>query len=169
MDGADRGHAHDLGLEAAGGCGDHPRARLQAELLRPLLAGQQRRGGAVVQRAGVSRGHAAALLAEGGLQLRELLERGARARAVVLRHGPLVGRLDRHDLAVEEPAVARLDREVLRALGVLVHVLAGHVEAVSHVLRGLAHLDVGVVRPVAALELGVLGVRQRGLAVRTHA
>ena len=40
--------------------------------------------------------------AEGGLELRELLERGAGARAVVLGHLGAVGQGDRHDLAVEE-------------------------------------------------------------------
>ena len=76
---------------------------------------------------------------------------------------PLSGVSTGDDLAVEEALVARLDGEVLRARGVLVHVLALDAELLGDVLGGLAHRDVDVRRAVVALELRVLGVGQRRL------
>ena len=87
----------------------------------------------------------AATVDQRAAELRELLDRRARTRAVVLVDDAVVRRLDPDDLPVEEAAVARLDREVLRALGVLVHLLACHAVAVGHVLGRLAHRDVRVV------------------------
>ena len=57
-------------------------------------------GGAVVQRTGVA-GRDLAVLLERRVELGELLEGRARARAVVLGHLGAVGQRDRHDLAVE--------------------------------------------------------------------
>ena len=82
LDRADRRHAHVLGLVAEGGGGDDPGARGQAQLLGLGVAHQQHRGGAVVERAGVAGGDAAA--AEGLGQFGELLQGRGGAGAVVL-------------------------------------------------------------------------------------
>ena len=82
LDRADRGHAHQLRLVAVGGGGDDPGARGQAQLLGLGVAHQQHRGGAVVERAGVAGGDAAA--AEGLRQFGELLQGRGGAGAVVL-------------------------------------------------------------------------------------
>ena len=58
------------------------------------------------------------------LQRRELLDRRARAGAVVLRDDRAVGRRDRRDLPLEVAVLLRLDRALLRAGAPLVHLLA---------------------------------------------
>ena len=83
----DRAETHDLRVEA-GHAGRHdPRQRLDAELVRLGVAHHDHRGRAVVQRARVAGGHLA-VGTEHRLQLGELLDRRAVARAVVLRRPP---------------------------------------------------------------------------------
>ena len=73
----DRAQTHDLGVERAHAARDDPREGRDAELLGPRVAHHDDRGRAVVEGAGVARGHRAAL-AEHRLAARQLLERGAR-------------------------------------------------------------------------------------------
>src|SRR5690606_27010184 len=57
-----------------------------AERLRLLLAHEQHGGGAVSERRRVTGGYRAVLSVEGGAELRELIEGGIAAHAVVARH-----------------------------------------------------------------------------------
>ena len=74
-----------------------------------------------------------------------------------------------HDLAVEEAVLLRRDRELLRALGVLVHVGAAHLVALGDVDRGQAHVDVGVRLAVLADQVRVLVVDAGGLGALVEA
>ena len=103
-----------------------------------MLGHHERRGGAVVERAGVAGRHTSAV-AKGGLQLREAVQRRAGPRRLVLLQVPAADELHRRDLACAEAAVPGLARAFLRALGEAVHLLAGDSEVVSDQLRGLAH------------------------------
>ena len=112
-------------------------------------------GGAVVERAGVAGRDRAALL-EGRLERGQLLQRRRGARPVVLGDDGAVRQRHRHDLAVEVAALLRGDRQLLRALRVLVHVRAADLVALGDVLGRVAHRDVGVRVAVLALQTLVL-------------
>src|SRR3954453_13917998 len=140
----------------------HARGRLEPQPLRARVRHHEHGGGAVVERTRVARGHAAVLL-ERRLQRLQLLESAVGPRSVVLVHTAAVGQLHRDDLAVEEALVARLHCQLLRALRVLVHVVALHVVPVGHVLGRHAHLDVGVRPPVLAVQLRVVEVGLRNV------
>ena len=128
-DGLDRPDAHDLRLDAGHGRGDDSRPRTDPELARPLLAHHDDRGRSVVQRARVARRHPAVGL-ERRLERRQSLQRRLPPRPVVLRDA-VPGR----HLAVEEARVLGRHGALLRALCVLVHVLARDVPSLSDVLR----------------------------------
>ena len=141
----------------------------QAQLLGLGVAHQQHRGGAVVERAGVAGGDAAA--AEGLGQFGELLQGRGGARAVVLGDLGAVGQRHRDDLAVEEAVLLGAHGQFLRALRELVHVGAADLVPLGDVDRGLAHLDVGVGLAVVALQVLVLVVgagRLGALVVAAH-
>ena len=78
----DRGDPEDVGVDAVDAAGDDPGQRLGADPLRRALVAEQQHRGAVVERRGVAGGHGAAL-DERRPQLRELLERGLGADALV--------------------------------------------------------------------------------------
>src|SRR5690606_26765857 len=82
-----------------------------AALLRPRLAREQNGGGAVGEGGAVARreGALAALLVEGGLQRRELLERSVGAQAVVPREAT-----EGRDEVVEEAGVVGAGEVLLR-------------------------------------------------------
>src|SRR5437764_1294297 len=86
-------------------------------------------------------GHAERV-AEGGLELAQLLLGGAGPGPVVLGDGAAVGQRIRSDLPVEEAVLLGLYSAVLGDRRVLVHALAGHAVLVGHVLGREAHGDV---------------------------
>ena len=162
LDCTDRSNAHQLGLVAPGGGRDVAGARLEAELRCLLSTHHKRCGRAVVQRARVACRDGAALAERRG-QRRQLLNRRARTRAVVLADHGAVFERDRDDLAVEEAALLSSNGALLRTLGVCVLVLTRHAVLLGHVLGGEAHRDVCVRLAVVALQRRVLRVGVGGL------
>ena len=131
------------------------RARgVEAELGGPRLAHHDRGGRAVVERARVAGGDGP-VLPERGRQGPELLERGGRARPVVLRDLRAV-HAHRDDLAIEDPGLLRGHRTLLGALGVLVLLLTRDAVALRDVLGGQAHRDERVRTAVVSLQPLVL-------------
>ncbi len=153
-DGLDRAEAHDLGVEP-GHAARHDACKWGDPELGCLGVAHDDHGrGTVVQGTGVARRDGAALT-EHGLQLREPLERGARAGPVVLGHHGPVGERHRDDLSLEEAVVLRTHGPGLRQQGELVLLLAAHALELGHVLGGLAHGDVDVGQaPLGAPRLG---------------
>ena len=133
---ADRRHradAHHARVDACDRAADERPERLGAEGLRPLLARDHERGGAVVDPARVP-GRDRTVRAERRLQCRELLGARVRTRMLVAN-----GVADRHELVVEAPRLGGLGPALLRAERELVLLLAADAVALGHVLAGLAH------------------------------
>ena len=139
----DRAHAHDLRLQPGGG--DRPDARQlgQAAPVGIILGADQRRRGPVGERRGGAGGDRA-VLQEGRLEPVQGLDRGVRPDAAVLAHRAPVRRLDRDDLVGEAAVGARLRRLAVGRDGELLLALPGHLVALGHGLRGLAHGMVGL-------------------------
>src|SRR5438445_8157016 len=104
LDGLDRADAHDAWVESGYPGRDDAHERRDAERLGLVLAHHHDGSGSVVQRARVPGRYASTLRTEHRLELLELLERRARARAVVLVDDGAVFLRERNDLASEEPA-----------------------------------------------------------------
>ena len=119
-----RADAHDPRRNAGDGGAEDPGARGQAVALGRLLAGDDQRGGAVVDARGVAGGDAA-VLADDGLQRRQFVEAG-QARMLVLVDDQRVALAlrdgDRDDLGGETAVGLRGGRLLLAAQreGVLV-------------------------------------------------
>src|SRR5947207_3722961 len=109
----DRDGEHEYRVDAAGWPVGDPRARLEAERIGLLAAHQQNRGGAVRDLRGVA-GRDLAVLLERRLELRELVEAGLGADALVGDVGVAVD-LEGNDLALEAALLGRLVRELVRA------------------------------------------------------
>src|SRR5207237_609626 len=104
--GRDRTEPHVIRMHAGRRAGHHAAERAEPEGLGLLARRDDERGRAIVDARGVAGGHGAAVL-EGGLQLSELLEGGARARMLVLADelGAVVHGLD---LAGDEAISSRV-------------------------------------------------------------
>ena len=154
----DRPDAHDLRSDTRDGGSDDSRERHDSELSRARVTHNDDRGGAVVQGAGVAGRHLSTRL-ERRLELGQPLERGVRARSVVLRDT-----VPGSDLPLEEPSCLRRDGSFLGLLGKAVHVLAGDVPLLGDVLRRQTHWDIDVRNGCVVTEqlrvqlLGVLGI-----------
>ena len=79
-----------------------------------------------------------------GFSWRQPLEGGAGPGAVVLGHHGAVGQRHRDDLALEEAVLLGRHGPGLGEQGELVHLLAGDLLVLGHVLGRLAHGDVDV-------------------------
>src|SRR5690606_10876950 len=121
VDEVDRGHVHVAQVAQ----------HLVAVLGGPLVGGQQAGGGAVGQRGGVAGGQGAAAGAaiEGGLQRRQLLQRGVRAQHVVARHAA-----EADHQVVEEAALVGGGELEVRGQRPLVLRVAADVPLLGHVL-----------------------------------
>ena len=135
------------------GVGHQPHLDRQAQLLRGLLVGEQRRGRAVVDARGVAGGHLA-VRAERRLQRRQRLHRGAGTHRLVGR-GQAPAELGRpggdgDQVGLDLAGVVRRGGLLLGADGVGVDALLGDRRvAVVQVLGGLAHHErVGVDDPL---------------------
>src|SRR5581483_6988145 len=97
---------------------------------------EEERGGAVVERAAVARRDGAAL-AEGGLQLRQLLERRIRARTLVAVDDHRLLSRDRHrqELGAVAARLVRRQRPLVRAERELVLLLPRDAVVRGDVLR----------------------------------
>ena len=116
-----------------GAVGEHPRQHLAAVGLRPLVGGDDHRGGAVVDAGGVARGVGGVVAADRG-QLRERLDgRVGADRLVGLDDVLGLAALDRDrdDLLGELALVRRLRGELMGAGRPAVHVGAGDLELVA--------------------------------------
>src|SRR5438093_7605471 len=157
--------AHDVRVDSADAAGDDAGHRRETGLPRRRLAREHQCRGTVVDPARVARGHGPVLL-EPRLEGRELLERRVRADVLVPvddRRALLRLHLDGNDLLREATGLARLRRELVRAVGELVGRLAAAAVLSPEVLRGVRHAE-PVVRvderdPQVVLEL-VLAERQ---------
>src|ERR1700694_439543 len=135
-------------------------------LFRLACGGRAAGSRPIMQRTGIARGDAA-VFAEGRLQRGQHLHRCVGPRPVVPLHGRAIPQRHRDDLAIEEPAVARLDRPRLALAGGAIHFLAADVLAIRDILRRLSHrdIDVGVLLAVASLQSRVLGIGLVGESV----
>ena len=116
---------------------------VEAEFFGLGVAGDHHRGGAVVEWAGITRGHGA-VGSEHRLELADLLVGGSRSRTVIGADRGAVGQGDRYDLALEEPALDRLLGPVLAAHSPVVLVFAADSGQDRDVFGGLTHRDVDI-------------------------
>src|SRR6266550_5116032 len=139
---------------------------MESELLRPAVRRDHDRGRPVVQWTRIAGGHPP-VFPERRLQGGEYLYGGVGPRPVVAAHRGTVRQRHGDDLAVEEPAVARLHGTGLALDGVAVHLLARDLLQIGDVLGRLPHryVDVRILFGVPALEAGVLRVGLVGEAV----
>src|ERR1700694_446467 len=155
----DRSEAHDLRLQRRDAGGDDPGQRADPEILGLTVGGDHDRGRAVVERTRVAGGYPP-VFSEHWLQGGEHLHRGVRPRPVIAVHGGAVRQRHGDDLAVEEPAVARLYRTRLTLDRVTIHLLARDLLQIGDVFCGLPHrdIDVRILLRIASLETWVLGI-----------
>ena len=141
--GVDRAEAHDLGVEGRDAAGHDASDRVETHRLGLVGAHHQHGGGTIIERAGVAGGDGAVGTEHRG-EGRDLLESGAGADAVILRHQGAVGKGVRGDFALEEPAGEGGLGTVLRRNAPLVLALTADAGVLHDVLGGLAHRDVDV-------------------------
>ena len=132
-DGGDGTDAHHARVDAGRGRAAEHAERLDAEVARPLLAGDHERRRAVVDAARVA-GRDGATRPERGLQRAELLGRRLGPRVLVALDAG-----DRHQLVGEPAGGVRLGPALLRAERERVLVLPRDTPPFGHVLAGLAH------------------------------
>jgi hypothetical protein len=128
---------HPVRVDAGEAERDEPRARLEPEARRGILARDEHRGRAVDDRARVPRGDPPALL-EGGGQSGELLERRVAARVLVDAHedrGPRRADPDRNDLPLEAALVDRRHGAAMRFERIFVERLAREAPLLGDHLR----------------------------------
>src|SRR5215218_8688388 len=162
LGGGDHAGPHHRGIDAGDGGGDEPTGHGEIELPGLLLAGHEHHRRAVVDAAGVARGHRAAVLLEYRLELAEALD--ARVLADVLVPGELyllllLLHLDGDDLILEVALLDRLDGPLVAAHGVGVGVLAAYAVLLGDVLRRHAHVVVVEDVPQAVVDHVVVDVR----------
>src|SRR5579859_293030 len=160
----DRSHHDPFGFDAVGGLRDDADHGLGAQFFRTLRAGDDNRGGSIVDAGSVAGSHGAIFL-EGRFQTAEDFDGGVFARAFVFveddrrRTFFLSGNFYGHDLRFEAALFDRGDGFAVGVDGELVLLLASDAVLFGDVLAGDPHVVVVVDIPEAVVDHGVDDLR----------